>query len=268
MKIAFYINSISNGGAERVIVNLANFCSRKGLKVLLITSYRSKREYQLFDKIKRISLEDEEVRQNRLKRNFYRIIKLRKILKEELPEVLISFMAEANFRSIIASLGLNTKTIISVRNDPNVEYFGFIRHLVARYLFLLSDGCVFQTPDAMSWFTNKLQNKSKIIYNPVSKIFFDTDRESRKGLIISCGRLTEQKNHMILLKAFKHINATYPWTRLEIYGEGELKDRLEKYIKNNSLEDKVHLMGVSNNMPDILKKANVFVLPSIFEGML
>lgn len=267
MKIAFYINAIHEGGAERVMVNLANDFVNKCDDILLITSFKDEWEYPYSDKIKRYVLEREPTEESKIKRNFIRILELRKILKNEKPDCLVSFMAEPNYRSIIASLGLTNKVIISVRNDPEREYNGMVGHFLGKKLLPIADGCVFQTTDAQSWFPSKLQKKSRVIYNSVKEIFFNVNRNVEKNTIVTCGRLEKQKNHRMLIDAFDLVLNNYPDARLLIYGEGSLRDELQNHIASKGLANNITLCGNTDDVPKILSKAEIFVLSSDYEGM-
>ena len=266
-KILFYINSISTGGAERVIVNLANYFAENNYESVIVTSYYSAHEYSLCPSVIRLSLEKEELQQSRIKRNLSRVKILRGICKKEKPDVLVAFMKEPNFRAILATRGLHIKTIVSVRNDPNIEYAGAEGKFVGKVLLPLVDGCVFQTEDAKKWFPRKLQNKSKIIYNAVKEDFYKVERKPQKGEIVTCGRLTNQKNHAMLIDAFAEVVKKIPYATLKIYGEGNLKETLQKQIDNLGLQNKVFLMGVTENVAKALETAELFVLSSDFEGM-
>jgi len=266
-KIMFYINRISYGGAERVLVNLSSQFVAHGYEAVMVTSFRSSEEYVLDSKVKRVSLENEQIIQSRLRRNISRICKLRKICREEKPDVLISFMAEPNFRAILATRGLPVKTIVSVRNDPNKEYGGKVGIVVGKYILPLADGCVFQTDDAKQWFPKRLQKKSRIIFNAVKEEFFNVERNRVDNRIVTCGRLVGQKNHKLLIDAFSIVNEQYKEAILYIYGEGELKERLEKYIVEKKLEEKVVLKGNTDDVKKVLAEATVFVLSSDYEGM-
>ena len=266
-KLLFYINALNGGGAERVMSNLSSQFVDKGYEVLFATSYPADGEYELNKKIKRFNLESENIPCSKIKRNYVRVKRLRQICKREKPDVLVAFMAEPNFRAIIATIGLKTKTVISVRNDPEKEYAGRLMNFVGKYILPMADGCVFQTEEAKKWFPKKLQNKSTIIFNAVKREFFEAKRKPVNGLIVTCGRLEEQKNHILLIKAFFNVVKKNPNAYLHIYGEGSLKDYLQSLIDNLGLNHSVKLMGQTNDVVSVLEKADVFVLSSFYEGM-
>ena len=266
-KIMLYINVIYGGGAERVMVNLAKYFSENGYDTTLVTSFRSTGEYPLAPTVRRLTLEETEIKQSRIKRNLSRIKKLRTLCKAEKPDILISFMEEPNFRAILATRGLPVKTLVSVRNDPNKEYAGKLGWFVGKVLLPMADGCVFQTGDAQKWFPKRLQKKSEIIYNAVKEEFYSVERKPIRGEIVTCGRLTEQKNHKLLINEFAEVQKIYPYATLKIYGEGALREELQDQIDALDLNEKVFLMGATNNVAKALQTADLFVLSSDYEGM-
>lgn len=266
-KIMFYINAIHDGGAERVMVNLAEYFSENGYDTTLVTSFRDTWEYPLAATVRRLTLEEVEIKQSRIKRNFSRIKKLRDLCKSEKPDILVSFMEEPNFRAILATRGLPVKTLVSVRNDPIKEYAGKLGWFVGEVLLPMADGCVFQTRDAQKWFPKRLQKKSKIIYNAVKEDFYNVNRTPVRGEIVTCGRLTEQKNHAMLISAFAEVVKQYPYATLKIYGEGTLREKLQNQIDSLNLNEKVFLMGATNDVAKALQTADLFVLSSDYEGM-
>lgn len=265
MKILFYINTICHGGAERVMVNLAEQCSSHGHEVALATSYKSQGEYELSENVKRIVLTDKKSG-NFLVRNFRLIRLLHKKIKEEHPDVMVSFMAEPNFRALFARKGKKTKNLISVRNDPNREYPTRMFKYLARHLYKKADGVVFQTADAKAWFPEIIQKKSTIIYNQVNEKFYNTPLLSERRDIVATGRLTAQKNHKMLIRAFSMIKDKTD-DNLVIYGEGNLRGELEALIRELGLEGRVLLPGATGNVADALSKARLFVMSSDYEGM-
>ena len=267
MKILFYINAIHQGGAERVMVNLANQFSEKGDKVVLVTSFEDHWEYPVSEGVERHSFEEKDFQKDGfLRQNMKWTLNLRETIKKYRPDVVISFMAEPNFRTILAAAGLKVKSFFSVRNDPNKEYPNFVYRILAKVLYLFADGIVFQTEDAKKWFSSMIQRKSEIIYNQVDQKFYECPKCDDKKGIVTCGRLVEQKNQAMLVDAFSMI-ADDIHENLYIYGEGELRTNLEKQIRDKKLQDRIFLPGDIKNVEEMLSKAAIFVLPSDYEGM-
>lgn len=264
-KIMFYINAIHHGGAERVMVNLTKQFADNGNECVLVTSFIDEWEYQVSDNVKRISLFEKEI-SGVFKRNVRLVLALRRLIKQEKPDVLISFMAQPNYRALVACIGLKTKNLISIRNDPNREYAGRINSFLAKTLFKLANGIVFQTEEAKNWFPQSIQKKSRVIYNQVDKRFYDTEYHGERRDVVTTGRLVKQKNHELLIKAFSMI-ADQIEDNLLIYGDGELREELETLIGKLDLKNRVFLPGATKDVPNTIKSAKLFVLSSDYEGM-
>lgn len=264
-KILFYINTIGSGGAERVIKNLAEQFAKKGYECILVTSLRCENEYILNDKVKRISLFENRI-DGFFRRNSKLISALKAVLKKEKPNLVVSFMGECNYRAIIASKSLRIKCIVSVRNDPNMEYSSFFKKTIAKVLYSKADGIVFQTKEAQEWFPNKIQKKSRIILNQVDDVFLKTQIPPKRKDIVCVGRLVEQKNHKLLILAFKQISNIIN-ENLIIYGDGPLREDLISMIKKEGLEEKVMIVGNKSDLCQYIKTAKLFVLSSDYEGL-
>lgn len=265
-KVMFYINAIHHGGAERVICNLATNFSNHGYECILVTSFIDSWEYSYGEKVRRVSLFEKPIEEGFLNRNLRLVKELRRLLKKEKPDVLISFMAEPNFRAIVASVGLDNKVVISVRNDPNREYSNTLTRVLAKTLFHRADGVVFQTEDAQRWFPKGIQKKSKIIFNQVDEVFYKTKYEGVRHDVVTTGRLVPQKNHKLLIRAFATI-ADKVDENLIIYGDGELREELENLIEELHMKDRIFLPGSVKNVAETIKSAKLFVLSSDYEGM-
>ena len=263
--LLFYINSIHEGGAQRVLLQLAGRFAAAGRRVLLVTSFVDAWEYPVPPGVERLSLENEQTAQSALKRNLSRIRALRALLKEYRPAALISFMGEPNFRAVLASRRLPVKTVVSVRNDPEREYAGRVFRFVGKHILPLADGCVFQTEQAKAWFPETLQRKSAVIMNQVSAALYDRPKTQERSEIAAVGRLSAQKNHALLIRAFSRLPDT--GDRLVIYGEGELRPALEALVEELGLSGRVLLPGQCDDVPRALGGAKLFVLPSDYEGM-
>lgn len=268
MKLIFYINQIYEGGAERVITRLASSFADEGHESILVTSFKHTGEYRYSDKIVRLSLEENQLTQSRIKRNLSRITKLRQIIKSQRPDVVLSFMQEPNFRMLMATLGLRCKKVVSVRNDPTREYSGMLGIFVGKVLMpLLADGCVFQTKQARDWFPKRLKRKSKVIYNAVDPSFFKTRVSGVNEYWVAIGRLVEQKNYPVMISAFASIVKKYPYEKLRIYGEGPMHGELQELIDSLGMTDCISLCGQSNEIPSVLTDAKGFLMTSDYEGL-
>lgn len=268
-KIIFYIDSMRKGGANRVVSNLCNFFSEKGHEVVLVNDVLpspSIPEYSVRNQVRRVYINSNI--HAKLLSNCVRIYKLRKTIKNLNADVVVAFMGPPNIRMLISTLGLHTKKIVSVRNDPKVEYGekGFTKK-VKMAIFRLADGCVFQTEDAKMYFPEEVREKSRIIFNPVNPIFYKVDRVAQPHDVIAVGRLEPQKNHKLLIDAFSQVASLFPNEKLFIYGDGSLRKSLENYIERLGLGSRVFLPGATSDVSKRLSEAKVFVLSSDFEGM-
>ncbi len=266
MKILFYINALGRGGAERVMCNLATTFSEHHHECIIATSFSVDKEYNVGNNVKRISLFSEKLSCGFFRRNFRLISELRKCIKIEQPDVVVAFMAEPNFRAIISSFGLRNKVMVSVRNDPIKEYPNKFNRILAKTLFKFADGIVFQTEDAKKWFPKAIQKKSKIIFNQVDSVFYNTKFEGDRHDVVSVGRLETQKNQKMLIRAFAAI-ADNISDNLVIYGEGKLRCELEVLISELHMKERIFLLGRTDNVAEAIKSAKLFVLSSDYEGM-
>ena len=86
-------------------------------------------------------------------------------------------------------------------------------------------------------------------------------------LVITVGRLTEQKGHRYLIDAAPSVLSSHPDTHFLFVGVGELKDGLERQARQAEVSENFHFLGLRGDVPDLLAVADVFVLPSLWEGL-
>lgn len=268
--IALYISSMRKGGAERVIANLAQYLDEKGYHVVLVTTHKAETEYEVPETVKRILSEPDECElQGGRIRNFRaRFRRLRRIFKEEKPDVIVSFIGKNNIMAILTSLGLGIPVAVSVRGEPGEEYYSGMLRFLARNLFRLADGVILQTRRCMDFFPKGVRKKAIILKNPVNSVFFrEPYRGERERTIVAVGRVDENKNHEMLIRAFAGIADEFPDYRLIIYGDGDKRPDLLKLTRELKLEGRISLPGNIDNVADAIYKTRVFVLSSNTEGM-
>ncbi len=273
MKLFIHINSMGLGGAERVVSILSAYLAERGHDIVIATQWQDKDEYTLHANVRRISvgLTEEDEKKRRLGRAWCRLFRLRECICQEKPDLVISFCCKANFRSAFSVLGTSIPLLVSVRNNPVEDYKP---HKLATWIMeQRATGCVFQTPDAKQYFSKALQKKSKVIYNPISENYLEENQElvkERKKEIVTVGRITSQKNQMLLLEAYAELAEEYSDYVLKIYGEAseqQVYETLQEYVSRKNLQNRVLFMGVTDNVKQEIEHAAVFVLPSDYEGM-
>ena len=137
----FFIGTLCNGGAERVVSLLSGQFAEDNYRVVIATEWQDEDEYPISDKVRRIhvGLNEKQEQASGLAKQIYRVTNLRKAIKEEKPDVIFSFCVKANYRATMATTGMMVPVIVSVRSDPKVSYVGKKREIVNK-LFLNNHG--------------------------------------------------------------------------------------------------------------------------------
>lgn len=269
MKVGIVGGSLCRGGTERVMVNLIDYLVDNGDEVSLVTLETVDNEYPLNPKVTRHNyiLSDDETTSSRLRNLKLRIEKLRHVWEEFKPDVILSFIGRNNFMAIASSRGLRIPVAVAVRALPELEYPGKVSALLAKTYMRLADQLILQTKEQGNFFPKSMIDKSVILKNPVNPEFLrEPYAGDRDKVIVSVGRIDENKNHRLIIEAFAPIAADFPDWELCIYGEGELRQELIAYVDSLGLKDRIHLPGRCENIPDAIMKAGVFVLSSDTEG--
>lgn len=270
-KILCHINNMGRGGAERVMSVLIDNMLEEGAQIVLVTLDRAKDEYAVSDKVKRIEIDSIAKASNAITRFMKRVLQLRKIIKEQKPDLVLSFCSKENLRSSLAMSNINIPLLVSVRSNPS-EHYG--NNILRTIIENRADGWVFQSKGAKAYFSKKSQTKSRIIANPIDKAYFEKkvtyDGNDDEIRIVTAGRLTRAKNHIQLVNSFKMIADDFKDANLYIYGKDDKdgsSDIVNAAIADSSCADRIHLMGPCSTWPDEIVKADIFVMSSIFEGM-
>lgn len=263
-RYAFFDGNLREGGAERVISILANEMCMLNENIVIITFFEDEIFYKINEKIKVIAIESYTQSRSILKN----LLWLRKYLNENV-DILISFLAPFNMMAILATRFTRIKVIVADRNDPRYVPRRCFLRCIRNFLYNYADGIVLQTKLNYEYFNKNIREKSTIIYNPVevgkySGKAINTKKEKK---IVSVGRLIEQKNHTLLIRAFAKFHEDYPDYKLVIFGEGNKREMLTALIRELKIDKYVSLPGNSKQIFDEMLSAEMFVLTSIYEGM-
>ncbi|MDD6811847.1 MAG: glycosyltransferase [Lachnospiraceae bacterium] len=272
-KIAFHLNCLEQGGAERVVTNLANQFADKGYEVLIATEWYGENEFQTDKRVRRVhvGLREGDEKKNRFLQFLLRVKYLKQFLKEEKPDILIPFARKALYRGLMAAYFMKIPVLISIRTDPAGHYEERSDKIQIPILFPRADGCVFQTEGARDFFAPRLQKNSRIILNPINPKYIGVpEPEKRTKTVVQSGRLVDFKNQPMLIKAFVEVHKKHPDYDLKIFGGDSFdgtKEILESLIAENNAQEYIHLMGASDSLEKDLVDAAVFAFSSDWEGL-
>lgn len=268
--IVFSIGSLTRGGAERVIVNLAEHFYAHGYKTYLVTKFIAEDEYPISEGIERIvaDITEAELTDSRIRNFLARIRKLRAAWNACNPNLIVSFIGKNNFMTIVSAIGLGIPVVVSVRSAPKREYQGKMKWFLAKTLFPMANGVVLLTNQAKEEFSARIQKKAAIMPNPLHPNFMTEELPTvRKEEIVVVGRLDTNKNQILLLEAFVQLASKYPEWACHLYGEGSSRTMLETYVKQQGVEQQVYFHGRSEDVANAIRMSSIYALTSKVEGM-
>ncbi len=268
------IASLRGGGAERVMTLLANEWVRRGRRVSIITLEDSQDAYALAPEVERVRLGVSGASRGKwdaLRNNWRRLTALRRAILQQNPAVVISFMDVTNILTLLATRGSGLRVIVSERIDPRRHEIGAGWRRLRRKVYPWCDALVVQTRAVASWAEEFLNaGKVRVIANPVQPGAGSDAVPSPNWLprkyIVAMGRLDPQKGFDLLLRAFAEIAPQHPDLHLVIMGEGRERPGLEQLVKEAGLEEQVLLPGRVDDPWPVLRRSEIFVLSSRYEG--
>ena len=197
-RILFVSGSMSKGGAERVISILSDYYAKAGWDVEILMLLNSNVEYSINPDVKLVDFS----RSSKNKFDKLRLVKkIKKYVKQKAPDVVVAFMGPISLITWLACKGLNCRLIVSERIDPSMAHRNFVVKKLLNKVYAKSDCTVLQTLRAWNYFPEAVQKNSVIIENPIRVQCYAKEDKSHK--IVTAGRLTEQKNHKMLINAFE-----------------------------------------------------------------
>lgn len=273
---------MSSGGAERVTATLSNYWAKKGWQVTIVTVTSSESDFYALDKaIERIALGLDRGSASMLAgllNNARRVYALRRVLRQVEPDVAISMMSTANCLLALAGSDLPLRTVGSERIYPPAMPLGLVWDGIRRWCYSRLDVLVAQTAQSADWLrANAPARAVEVIPNSVTfpmenhestiqPYMINQSMPNTKYVLLSVGRLEEQKGFDNLLDVFASLASRHPNWQLVILGEGKLRGALEEKITTLQLTESVYLPGAISNVGDWYDAADAYVLTSLYEG--
>jgi glycosyltransferase involved in cell wall biosynthesis len=278
--IAIYLPSLRGGGAERVMINLAQGLTERGHSVdLVLAAAEGAYLEQVPPGVRLVDLAAGQTLRS--------LVPLIGYLRAEKPRVLVSSMSHANVISLWAAklAGRSTPVIVTVHNtlSENIRHLSWLKgsfwwHMLhtfypwATHVVAVSRGAA----DDLARELGVSRTRMEVVYNPViTPSLVARSRETpdhpwfapgQPPLILGAGRLTPQKDFPTLLRAFAEFRRRHSG-RLMILGEGPDRPTLEALINELGLAGEVELPGFRENAIAYMAGAELFVLSSAWEGL-
>lgn len=276
MKILYVITGLGQGGAERVVCDLADEMIGKGHQVKIayfVGNILTRPKYNDIELIK-IGLT-----------NIVSLpaayISLSKIIKGYQPDIVHSHMVHANILTRLVKIITPMNKLISTAHNSNEG--GVLRMLAYRITNHLADVSTNVSDTAVASFESRYavpKGGMKTIYNGVDFVDFsyrmhakaeiidELGLDKNSKLILAVGRFNEAKNYCNLLMAIKTLkNGSATSFVLIIAGDGELRSEIEALIVELEIEKEVILLGRRSDIPTLMSACDTFVLSSDYEGL-
>lgn len=290
MKIAYYLPSLqAPGGIERIITFKANYLAEhfEGYEITIITSEQMGKapHFPLSSKVRHIDLGvsfDLPYTQSvvsKVMKYPFRYYRFRKRLSDTLnklqPDITISTLRrELNFIHKLKDGSIKIGEFHVSRHAYGAEALRNKSRLVdalkrrcsdrlVKNLSKLSKVVILTNEGAKDW--PELTNIT-VIPNPISTPLEEKRTDILSHHAIAAGRYASQKGFDMLISAWAIVARKHPEWQLSIYGEGDLKDQLQKQIDELGLKDKCMLCHTVANIADKYCMSSIFVLSSRYEG--
>lgn len=269
-KLIIFIPSIEDGGVEKNLYILTNYLSKKIKNINLLT-YDDKCKNKFNKNIKIINPFFNFINfKNRYPKYFLCLVALLKILLFDRNYLILTF--QANIFAIILSKFLNISIISRSNSSPSGWSTNFFKQIIFSYFLKKADIVIVNSEEFKKEMDKKYNIITHCILNPfdflkIRKLSLKKCKKiySKGSLkIISVGRLTYQKDFITLFRSIQNTNKIK--TELVVIGKGADKEKLKKYIKENSLQKKIKLIGYQRNPFKFIRQADIFILTSRFEG--
>lgn len=276
--LALFLPSLSGGGAERVMVELASGFAARGRRTRLVVAHRAG---ELAEQVPpSVELVDLGVRGTGAA-----VVPLARWLRAERPSALLSAMTHTNVSALLARRLSRTRVRVVVSehnaiaerlaraNGPRQR----LLYGLARRLYRSADAVVGVSEGVTRELCTSLAldaARTHAIYNPVVSERVLRAAEAavehpwiggEAPLVLGVGRLVAQKAFDQLVRAFARVRAERP-ARLVILGEGPDRPRLEALVAELGLADDVALPGFVPNPHAWMRRASVFASTSVWEG--
>ena len=288
--IEYLEGSLSDGGAETLVKDYVLFLDKALFKPIILVDwvFKGSANYQrlkdsgveITSFYPRYSFFWRAV--NKFFRNRYIDHKLKKIIEEKTPDVIHAHLACLNHLEAVKNSLDGIKLFYTCHSEPWF-YFDKMKNEEKAAKVLIRD-CGLRLIALRYDMKGELDSRfhtdnTVVVKNGIDLTLFhsssDKGLRKRKELSIDSssfvvghvGRFSEEKNHVFLLDVFKEVLKVNEDSHLVLVGDGELEGQIREKIKHLGIGPKVTILSNRTDIPDLLNMMDVFVFPSLYEGL-
>lgn len=271
MKIVFVSGSLRGGGAERVLSLLANNLSKKNNNSVTIITKAPECDYKLNTNVKwKPIFKKDEIKTSifdKIIRRFKYFPRLISAIKNEKPDIVISFLVGMNGKVIFITKLLQIPIIVSEHTHFKAD-INILSWIERRFVYKLANAVTVLTKyDYNNYYSHFLKNvhmmPNPLTFTPIDNLLV------REKTILASGSLNRWsiKGFDNLMRIFASIIKVHPDWKLKIAGSGEEgKEYLISLVSSLKIQDNVEFLGFCKNIDKVMQESSLFVLSSRYEG--
>lgn len=281
--LSFFIGTLTVGGAEKVTVNLVNGLSSRGYNVeLVVSQFTGELRSELAAEVSVVELSPSSTYGLGVVAHIPALIRY---VRQKNPAALFTQMTHINVVALAAAYGFNTDTIVipthhlqlgalvdqSLRTKVS-QWLGRRLYPSAEHIIAVSQGVA----DSIADQTAVDRENISVLYNPIDIELIreqaqePMDHEWLKqdfDVILFVGRIQEQKDLKTWLRTFRRVHNENSNTRAIIVGKGPLREEMRSFAAELGIGDVVSITGYVENPYAFMRRADLFLLSSRFEGL-
>jgi glycosyltransferase involved in cell wall biosynthesis len=266
IKIIYVIDGLIIGGAQVFLVDLIELLNKNLFDIKVVTIIE---KGILAEELEKIGIEVVHL-QKKGRLGLWLVLQLIKFLRREKPDIVHTHLFGGDTWGRTAAILARVPVIISTEHNTNLDE-GWTKRKVKKFFSFFTKKIVAVSEAVRNYSVAVDHIKAKkitVIPNgiDISQFADITEKKfSNPPVIGVIGRLEPQKGHEYLFEALNLIKAI-PWV-LWVVGDGSLKNELERLAKDLSLRERIIFLGARKNIPEILSQVDIFVMPSLWEGL-
>lgn len=271
MKILIVCPRLCHGGAERVAVTLANGFVEHGYDVVMMSNLFDEISYTVSDKVRLVNLFTSQ--DNKMRKWVGAIGNIRRVLKQDTPNVIIGIMQLCSFVARLAAIGFHIPVIATEHNAydrPHGVKMTLLGKIFKYHVNKIYDRVTVLTHADYKLIENRMSNvvvmPNPLAFSPVKEV-----PQHKQKVILAAGRVDNwhNKGFDVLLRAWGRIAQDFhDWT-LEIagvYKDPQTRIYLDSVAQEADIKDRLHYLGFQDDMQSLFQRSSVFVLSSRYEG--